>query len=765
MSSLGKHFKQKELVKTIKTVLLATCAGPVLAGGGQDSAKLPGITVEGDNEDSYLIDKANSLKYSQPLLETPKTLIVLPKSVMDDRGVTNLQQALRGVPGISMASGEGGTPPGDNMSIRGFSAQTDMFVDGFRDLAGYSRDIYNIEALEVSKGPSSSVYGRGSVGGSINMVRKTARLDSFTNVSFKQGTESDHRLTLDTNHTIGNSAAFRINALSTDGGVPGRDKINKEMNALAVALATGLDTPVRWKASAEYQKQDNLPDYGLPWVPDYPSSSYPNYSLASEIAGRAGKTPRESLFDNFYGNKKRDYDDIKATNFALTFERDVTDSGMLQLRYKYSKVERESIVTAPRFSYKKIGDNRIYGPDVSMGSEKKRDAETELKSWQGTYIGTLDFGSLTHEFSLGVEYAVEEQQTWDRSDDPKYGGRKDNLASQSTSLTNPDSYSRAYTGKYVRTGKGREYESTTLAFYAFDTITISDKWEVTAGLRQERYKNDTYVGNKTPTYKLKHTENMTSWNTGLVYKIRPNGNIFIGAGKSFNPAGEDLSINYWDNQINLKPEESTGIELGTKWELFNNRALLSIALFRTKKDKVRTDDPSRSKSTVKDDDPSTTWDSYANINGGKQRVHGVEIGVFGQITKKLSLSGGYTYQKSKILKSTGDDKKDTEGNELARTPEHSFALWGNYDISRKLSTGLGVQYTSNQWSSSWSTWRKRVPNYTVVDAMAKYQFTDNISVRFNADNIFDERYVGVAGGSEFIPGRARYFSIALDYSL
>ena len=257
---------------------------------------------------------------------------------------------------------------------------------------------------------------------------------------------------------------------------------------------------------------------------------------------------------------------------------------------------------------------------------------------------------------------------------------------------------------------------------------------------------------------------MFSWNAGVVYKIRPNGTIFVGAGKSFNPAGEDLSTNYWDDEQNLKPEESIGTEIGTKWELFNQKLFLSAALFKTVKDKVRTDDPLRSASTRNNSDPNTRWDAYANVNGGKQEVKGLELTAFGEVTPKLSIAGGYTYQKSKVKKSTGDDIV-TVGEELARTPKHSFTVWASYDVTPKLATGLGVQYVSSQWNSTYPKYREKAPSYHVFDAMAKYTVTDNVMLRFNADNIFDERYVGTVGGGHFIPGKGRYFSVGVDYAL
>lgn len=741
-----KKLKQKVLTKAI-CVALVTCSASVLAKQEQ-ATQLPGLTVVDQGGESYIIKKAESFKYSQPLLETPKTLIVIPESLMQDRGADNLRDALRSVPGISMAAGEGGQPTGDSMTIRGFSARTDIFVDGIRDIAGYSRDIYNTEVIEVSKGPGSSVTGRGSVGGTINLVKKTARLDNFTNVGVVAGSESDYRLTVDTNHSLGENSAFRFNALTTDGGVAGRDEVENAMNAIAVSVSTGLETSTRFTLNAEYQIQDRLPDFGLPWVPNY--SDRADREIHDDLKPHEGGPPPVS-FDNFYGNVHRDFEDIEATSLTGHVEKDLSDNSMLYLRAKYSMVERQSIMTAPRFVSTQIGDVSVFGPDeIRLSSPKTRDQETTMAALQLAYVATVEAGGFTHEFSIGTEYFVEREERWQISDNDT-----DNLKDVTNSLQNPNPF-LPFSGSYDRVGPSNEAESTTLAFYIFNTMTLSPTWEVSAGLRHENYASDAQIDFDDPTKKLSRDDDMLSWNLGVVNKIRDNGTIYASVGKSFNPSAEDLTASSRGNEIDLEPEESIGIEIGTKWELMDEKLFVSAALFNTLKTNARSDDPFRG------DDNSRSAESRAETLSGEQRVTGLELSAFGQITPQLSIAGGYTYQDSEVVKATGDDAAFI-GAELARTPNHSLSLWSSYSFSDKLVAGLGTEYVSEQFNSFRPGSREEADAYLLIDAMVAYQMNNKILLQFNVANIADERYAGLVGGGHFVPGEGRYFSLAAKF--
>ena len=729
--------------------LAITAAFPIsIAHAADEVEELPEIEIIDEAivkpSETYKIEKASSHKYSKPLAETPKTITIISEKVMKDRGATNLRDSLRGVSGISMSAGEGGTPTGDSVTIRGFSARTDTFIDGIRDIAGYSRDVYNTEAIEVSKGPGSSVSGRGSVGGSINLVTKQAQLDSFTTVGGLYGTESNHRITVDTNHMIGDTTAFRINALTTDGDVAGRDEVENGMDALAVSLATGLGTDSRFTVSAEYQDQDRLPDYGLPWVPNY--SGRADRAVAANLAADAGGPPSVS-FDNFYGNVNRDYEKIKATTITGLYELDVNEDNKLRFQAKYGIVKRKSITTAPRFISRDVGGVDVYGLDgIRYDDEKTRDQETSLFALQAAYMATKG----NHDFSVGVEYTVENEKRWELDD---FGTDNLNALAVGNDLANPNP-NLAFTGKYSKTGNSIKSKGTSFAIYAFDTITLSEQWAINGGLRFEDYTSSARPSFTDSTVKHNRSDDMLSWNAGVVYKVRENGNIYFGVGKSFNPAAEDLTASTRGNEIDLAPEKSYGYELGTKWELFGDRLLASAAVFRTEKTNARSDDPLDGGGA----------DSRANILEGEQVVQGLELSAFGQITPKLSLTASYTYQDSEVTKASGEDKADQEGNELARTPKNSVSVWASYQPSAKWTIGAGLEYVDERYNSSSKGGREKAPDYHVFDAMVAYQATDKLLLQLNGYNLTDERYVDLVGGGHFVPGNGRSANLSAFYT-
>lgn len=721
----------------------------------QNIKELPTAKASAQREDSYKVDKSSSPKHTQPLLETAKTITVIPQSVMKDRNVDSLRDALRNVPGITLAAGEGGTPTGDSMSIRGFSARSDIMIDGVRDIAGYARDVYNVESIEVSKGPGSAVTGRGATGGSINLETKTAKLDDFSDVSLRVGSEGDYRLQLDSNKAIGKTSALRINLLTDDGEVAGRDEIENSKNAIALSFASGIGTDSRLNINADYQKQDNMPDYGLPWVPNY--STRDDRTLHADIAANEGRAPSVD-YSNYYGNTHRDFEDIKALSITAKYEKDLTESTTLRVLGRVGSVKRQSIVNAPRFRYTEVdtnadGDNdlRIYGEGarISLGGEKTRDTEDALQVLQADLIGQYQTGSVTHDIVTGIEIAKEKFERW-RFDD----NGTDNLDTtpETVNLYSPIP-NVAYTGSYSRGAKYNEATGDTTALYVFDTLTLKPQWEVSVGLRYDIFETEYFYqldDEDEPRAKLKAEEKEFSWNLGVVYKPAENGRIYFGAGTSFSPSAEDLTASTRGNTADLDPEKTISYELGTKWELFDDRLFASAAIFRTEKTDARTDDP-------------FAENSRDDTLGGEQRVDGLELSAAGQITDSLSITAGYTYQNSKVLNAEGDDAAQ-EGYELPRTPKHSFNAWGRYDVSDKLALGLGAQYVSERYNNANPGSRETADNYLIWDMMVSYEISDQWSVQLNGNNLSDEEYEDQLGGGHFVPGEGRYLALSTSFS-
>lgn len=738
-------FTRTTVAMAITTVL------PLSTSFAQEIKQLPTAQAEVISEDSYKVDKSSSVKYTQPLLNTAKTVTVISQSLMKDRNVDSLRDALRSVSGISMAAGEGGTPTGDSMSIRGFSAQNNIMIDGVRDISNYTRDTYNIEAVEVAKGPGSAVYGRGSAGGSINLTTKTAKLDEFNDVSLRIGSEGDYRAKLDSNTLLGDTTALRVNLLTDDGDVAGRDEVNNAKNAIALSLATGLGTDSRFNINAEYQDQDNMPDYGLPWVPNYTGRT--DRVVADELIEYQGG-PAPTSYSNFYGNVDRDFEEITAQSVTAKYEYDVNESTTLRVLGRLGTVERLSIVSAPRFYYEENDEGvRVYGEDfqIDMGGEKTRDTKNSLAVIQADLLGSYTIADVNHDIVAGVEFAQEKFERWNYTDVVD-----DNLEDQTVSLFDPDP-NLAFTGEYARTGKSDEATADTVAIYLFDTITLSPQWIVSAGLRYDMFDTEYYYqldDEDEPNDKLETSEDFLSWNLGIVYKPSENSSIYFGAGNSYTSTAEDVTVSSSGNAEGADAEETTSYEFGAKWELFDGKLSANAAIFRSEKLNALTD---AEDGVFEDDD-----DRY-NTSDGEIRVDGVELSLAGQINSQLLVTAAYTFQDSEVLHATGEDAVQ-EGYELARTPEHSLSLWARYEVNDDLAFGLGAEYVGERYNSSDPGGREKGDDYMIFDMMASYDISNQWSVQLNASNLTDEDYEDQLGGGHFIPGAGRYASLTTSFS-
>ena len=706
----------------------------------EELRQLPVAEATAETEKSYKVDESSSFKYTQPLLDTAKTITVIPQSVMKDRGVESLRDALRNVSGISFAAGEGGQPTGDSMTIRGFSARTDMFVDGIRDIAGYTRDMYNTEAVEVAKGPGSAVNGRGSTGGSINLDTKTATLENANDVYLRVGSEGDYRATVDSNFKVGETTALRVNALLDDTDKAGRDEVNNSAYGLALSLATGLGTKSRFVLNADINSQDNLPDYGLPWVSNY--SDREDRIIAPELAADEGGAPSVP-FSNFYGSVHRDYEEINANSITAKYEYDVSPSTLLRAQARIGSVARESIINAPRFTYTEVDGVRIYGDgaQISLGGEKTRDTDDSLKVIQFDLVGEYQTGSVTHNVVAGVEFSQERFERWGLEDNGS-----DNLDTTPVlvSLYNPDPYA-AYTGTYQRDDSYQDATGDNVAIYVFDTITLNEQWELTAGLRSDKFESDYRIDDAEP---IATDQSMLSWSVAAVYKPVANGSIYFGAGNSFNPSAEGLTVSTRNNWADLDPEENTSYELGTKWALLNNRLNLNAALFQTIKTNARTD---------------AEGDGSIDALEGEQEVSGLELSAAGQLSDQWAVMASYTFQDGKVTKALNDDAL-TEGEALARSPKNSFSLWSTYDFNTQWSAGVGAEFMDERYNSSAPGSREKADSYTTLELMLAYQLTDQFRLQLNGTNLTDEEYVDSLGGGHFIPGQGRYIRLGGSYS-
>jgi catecholate siderophore receptor len=682
------------------------------------SLELAGLSESIDVSASIPVVGPSSVKFTEPLRDIPQTITIIPASVIKEQGATTLREVLRNVSGISIQAGEGGVPAGDNLSVRGFSARTDLFVDGVRDFGSYARDPFNVEQIEVAKGPSSSFVGRGSTGGSINLSSKIPSLTAARTATLGGGSSSYKRATVDVNQPIGaiKGAAFRFNGMFTNGGAPGRDVVENRRWGLAPSLAFGLDSMTKVIFSYSHLDQDNLPDYGIPWVPN---TNIP-------LAAYADEAPPVS-FNNFYGLTTRDYEKTFTRIGTGELRHDFNDSVGIRSVLRYGRTKRDSVIAAPRFA--------STAETILNRQLQSRDQTDTIAASQTNLVVNTVTGDLEHAVVAGIEFARETSRNFART----------GPAAPQADLYNPDA-NQLYSGPITRTGAVTRSVADTAAAYAGDTVKFNDKWQVTGSLRFDQFQLD-YRSTATDglVSPFESTDTMLSGRAGLVYKPVANGSLYVGYGTSLNPSAEGLSLTA--ATADLKPEKSRSYEAGTKWDFLSNRLSMNAAYFRTEKTNARTPG-------VNPGDPPT-------VLNGEQYVDGVEFGVQGFVSSTWETFTSYTFMRSRIV--TSNNAAEV-GREFGNTPRHSFNVWTNYQFPWRFDLGGGVNYVGDRYNGNTNTARL-APGYWLADLTAAYHVSERLTLRLNANNLTNERYIDRVGGGHFVPGAGRSAMLTLDVGL
>ena len=686
---------------------------------GTDSAILEFRAASESVDVTAVAPRVASPKFTTPLRDIPQTINVIPSELMEEQGATTLRDALRNVTGITFQAGEGGTPAGDQMTIRGFSARTDMFVDGIRDTGGYSRDTFNLEQVEVAKGPSSAVSGRGSTGGSINLVSKTPQMRAAYSGTIDAGTATYERSTADINQPLGDgSAALRVNAMWTDGGVPRRDVVENQSWAVAPTVGLGLNSRTRVTLSYVHMDQNNVPDYGLPWVP---ATNMP-------LADHAGSAPPVDN-SNYYGLRARDYEYVK--NNIATGDINHTLSSGFALRNvtRYGATKRDSVITSPRF----VSNTST---DIRRTDVKFRDQKDTIVANQTNVLGHFAAGGVEHDIVTGLELSREESVNYPGAE---FG--PDNPTSPHTDLFNPDPY-QPYTAQMRRTGAYTDATAISTAAYAFDTVKFSEEWQLTGGLRWERFDVDyNSVAADGVSSPLSRLDRMPSWRLGGVFKPKPNGSVYAGCATAFNPSAEGLALT--TSTVDLEPETTETFEAGSKWDVMRERISLNGAVFHTVKNNARTPG-------INAGDPPT-------VLAGEQIVKGVELGVSGRINRRWTGIVNYSFMHSDVPRSNTVAEIDQS---LQLTPENTFYLWSTFDLWRGLRLGGGAQYMDSVFRNAINT--LDVPSYWLLSSLVSYDVNSHLTLRVNGNNLSNAEYVDRTSGGHYIPGSGRAFFLSTN---
>lgn len=692
-------------------VFAASTLGLALTGVAAPAAaqsateQLPAISVEGQTGDDYKVDRSASNKRPAPLVDTPQSITVIPKAVIQDQNATTLRDVLRNSPGITFGAGEGGGGQGEQLRIRGFSAASDLFLDGMRDTSVMNnRDPFNLEQVEVVKGASSTQAGRGATGGVVSMYSKAPTLKKSIEGSATVGTSQTRRATADVNIPLAEyglaGAAVRLNAMAHTADVAGRDEAENKRWGFAPSVAFGLNGPTRLTFGYVHEKHDNVPDYGLP-----------NLNQATPPVDRS----------NWYGVKGLNKEEQQRDMLTATLEHEVNDSVSLRNQLRYVRSTRFNLVSIPRFP---TGTSAITANTMVSRGQSGRDEESKQLINQTDATIKFRTGGLEHTAIVGVELSREE---YDRKTVVANG------TIPSTSLWNPNP-NYAHSG-WSYNGAGATAQGRTIGLYAFDTVKINPQWEVTGGVRWDRFNADTQnIAAGGAATSFDRTDYLLNWNAAIVYKPAKNGSIYVAASTSYNPSAEGLAGALNATTSNTEPQKNVNFEIGTKWDLLDEKLSVTAALFRTDKTNVR--DTDAAGNTV--------------ILDGERRSQGIELGVSGQLTKEWSVFGGYTYIDSEVTRAL-----QNVGNELANTPRHAVSLWTTYETPWDLKLGAGVQYVGSRYYADNNI--GKMASYTLFDAMVSYPVTENVELQLNGYNLFDKEYLDKAhgGGAHVIPGAGR----------
>ena len=715
---------------------------PPGSGGGRN-IQLDRIDVEGQSgggvdDGAFNVPVASSPKMTAPLLDTPQTVTVIPRAVFQEQGARNLTEVLRNTPGISFDAGENGfSTSAANFKLRGFDSSGNIFIDNARDSGSYTRDTFNIERVEVFKGAAAD-NGRGGAGGYVNMVTKTPTLQNFIGGDVGYGwdqykSEARKRATVDLNYVIAPNTAFRFNGLLEDSGVAGRDVAEMNPRGFAPSLAFGLGTDFRSIFAYEHVKRKDLPDWGVP------GQTIPGTYLYKSLTAGASR-------DAFYGLRS-DFDDTTANTFLARFEYDFSKSTTLSNQTRWARVDRQARFTLPNPPTNAAGESwgNTMADLTAMPTQTQYYDRLNTSLTNQTNLATEFFtGAFKHRVSMGLEFTREESEAGE------FG--TSNAGNTDLFNPNPDRQQAGWNPWFLQGSNSGKVN--TVAAYLYDTIELNRHWEITGGLRAERYKVE--LGSNPAGLFNGYQESQTTLGgkIGLVYKPVENGSIYVSYGVSHQPPGSFLSnadiSRTADDQVfpglvmGAKPVRADNYEVGVKWDFFNRRLSTAIALFRTEKSNV-----------------PVAVNANQLLGYHEQVVQGVELSAAGYITDNWQVFGGIAFLDSerKISSELNDALRaanaadfgtytTVNGNELAFTPDVTANLWTTYRLPYGWTIGGGLNYASASWVGRPDDALRIIPNgrfgelpgYTVFHAMASYEVTKDIVVRFNVDNITNKTY-------------------------
>lgn len=734
-----QRFKRRPLAAAI----LVAFSAPewALAQAQQREQTLPEVRVQGAQEGFRTESTGTATRTETPLRDIPQFINTVPQEVIRSQGATTLGDALRNVPGISYAAPEGGTQANNVYYLRGFPAGGDLFLDGVRDIGEYNRDLFNIEQVEVLKGPSSLTFGRGSTGGIIHQVSKTPGLLGKREVALELGSDDKKRLTGDLNVKTGESSAFRLNALVEDSDYY-RYPQGQEKTGIAPSFRFGIGERLDVSLSYYYLKTKDVTDYGQPTL----------FTAGTGFFGMPPVSPR-----NYYGFANHDYTDHETQIATARVDYRISDRLSLRNTTRWANYQRDLEATIATLSSTDANGNPVTRStplellrvqrNHDRGRSRNNDDEVLINQTELTW--RLAAGAVKHTVLGGLELAQERLDRLNYNLDANPATPAIDVPAALTSFLDPDpstrlSYSKAPNQRALA-------EGSTVALYGQDQIEFNPRWKALIGLRLERYSAEartedltgTTPGNVTGPFSRSDT--MLSGRGGLIWQPTTRQSYYIAAGNSYNPSGElgvygATGTNLNATNQNLDPEENRNYEVGSQWDFLG--LSLRSSVFRNVKINQRMTD-----------------ETGTTVLEGERRVDGLELQLAGHLLPNWEVIGSIAWMSGEIVKSSANQGKRPLG-----VPSESGSLWTVYKIAGGWEVGGGAFWSQEKYLDDAN--RGQIPEYTRWDATLAYVQTQ-YEIRLNFMNLTDEVYY--YGGyqnspNRVLPGQPRSTFLTMRYN-
>jgi catecholate siderophore receptor len=655
-------------------------------------------------------------KQVQALRDIPNSVTVVPEQLMQDRNADTFKEALRNVAGLTFNASEGGRV-GDNITLRGFSVVGDVYLDNLRDVAQYNRETFNLESIDVLRGSASMLFGRGSAGGIINQSSKVPRIYQSNEASLALGTEGYRRATADHNRAINDTTALRLNVLAHDQG-SFRDEVKQKRFAIAPSVRFGAGTADDITLSYYYLKENNLPDYGLPYL---------------------GGLPLAVPVSTYYGLAHADYERNSASIFTAAYTHKFSQRTQLKTVLRKADYQRDLWVTAPRLPN---GTTALNAATVVNRGRPARGGEESPLTLQSDLNSSFKAWGMQHEIIAGLELARETSQRWSNSNgsaNPPTASSA--IANPATNALQPNARP-ALPANYFSSQfrhSPNSYSGHTTGLYAQDTISLTPQWKAVLGLRHDRLKADYTRTN--PVGNFARTDSVSSKRVGAIFQPTDTSSYYASWGTSFNPSAELYQLDAAGS--NTPPELNKNLELGAKWDLLDGDLAVRTAWFRTTKTNERNTDVSS---------PNVF------LLSGKRHTSGIEFEVAGRIGKDWEVFSSYSAQRGKIDAASGQ-QAGSLGKIPVNTPNYTASLWASYRLSDRWKLGGGLEKVGLRYGNTTNT--NALPAYSRIDAMAEYKLNP-YALQLNIKNLANKDYYEGVYAGHAVPGTQRSVQLAIS---